>query len=190
MPIMNRLSSMARQAAVAMLLLASCAAIPQTAANRYTVEIVVFRTASQAAALPGSAPAAPAAVTVPDDGVEMTAVTTRRLTGAASKLRSTAGYRVLAHTAWAQSPTSCGGRACRESLRGVSAAQLGLTRAGISGKVGLQRGESLHLGIDLTIDDGGRRYRIQEVRPLRKIDQAQYFDHPAVGVVAIITAGG
>jgi hypothetical protein len=186
MPLMNRLSITARQAALAMLLLASSAAIPQTAANRYTVEIVVFRTASQTAGLPGGAPAA----AIADDGVEMTAITARKLTSAASKLRAAAGYRVLAHTAWAQSPTLCGGRACRESLRGVSAAQLGLTRAGISGKVGLQRGESLHLGIDLTIDDGGRRYRIQEVRPLRKIDQPQYFDHPAIGVIAMITAGG
>lgn len=169
-----------------MLLLASSAAIPQTAANRYTVEIVVFRTASQAGALPGGSPAE----AVPDDGVEITAVTARKLTSAASRLRSTAGYRVLAHTAFAQTPTSCARDACRNSLRGASATQLGLNRAGISGKVGLQRGESLHLGIDLTIDDGGRRYRIQEVRQLRKIDQAQYFDHPAVGVVAVITAGG
>jgi hypothetical protein len=186
MALMNRLSSMARQAALAMLLLASAAAIPQTATNRYTVEIVVFRTGSQTAGLPGDAPAA----AIPDDGVEMTAVTARKLTSAAARLRSTAGYRVLAHTAFAQAPTSCARDACRNALRGVSAAQLGLTRAGISGKVGLQRGESLHLGIDLTIDDGGRRYRIQEVRQLRKTDQPQYFDHPAVGVIAFITAGG
>jgi hypothetical protein len=178
--------SMAARAAVAMLLLGSSAAIPQTAANRYTIEFLVFRTASQTAGLPGGAPA----VAVPDDGVEMTPSTARRLTDAAARLRSTAGYRVLAHTAFAQVPTSCARDACRNSLRGVSAAQLGLARAGISGKVGLQRGESLHLGIDLTIDDGGRRYRIQEVRQLRKADQPQYFDHPAVGVIAVITPGG
>jgi hypothetical protein len=169
-----------------MLLLASAAAIPQTAAPRYTVEILVFRTGSQAAGLPGAAPATAAA----DDGVEMTTVAPRKLTSAATRLRSTAGYRVLAHTAYVQTPTSCARDACRNTLRGVSAAQLGLTRAGISGKVGLQRGESLHLGIDLTIDDGGRRYRIQEVRQLRKTDQPQYFDHPAIGVIAMISAGG
>jgi hypothetical protein len=186
MPGMNRLPIIARRAAAALMLLASAAAIPQTASGRYTVEIVVFRTASQTAGLPGGAPA----TAVPDDGVEMTAVTARKLTSAAARLRTTAGYRILAHTAYAQAPTSCSRDACRNSLRGVSAAQLGLTRAGISGKVGLQRGESLHLGIDLTIDDGGRRYRIQEVRQLKKTDQPQYFDHPAVGVIAVITAGG
>jgi hypothetical protein len=186
MPIMNRLPIIARRAAVALMLLASAAAIPQTASSRYTVEILVFRTTSQTAGLPGGAPAA----TVPDDGVEMTAVTARKLTSAAARLRTNAGYRILAHTAFSQTPTSCARDACRNSLRGVSAAQLGLTRAGISGKVGLQRGESLHLGIDLTIDDGGRRYRIQEVRQLRKTDQPQYFDHPAVGVIAVISAGG
>jgi hypothetical protein len=177
---------MARRTGVAMLLLASAAAIPQTSANRYTIELVVFRTASQTAGLPAGVPAAAA----PDDGVEMTPATARKLTNAAARLRSTAGYRVLAHTAFVQTPTSCSRDACRNSLRGVSAAQLGLSRAGISGKVGLQRGESVHLGIDLTIDDGGRRYRIQEVRQLRKADQPQYFDHPAVGVIAVITAGG
>jgi hypothetical protein len=186
MPVMKGPSSTARRAAAAMLLLASAAAVPQTAANRYTIEFVVFRTASQTAGLPGGEP--PAAVA--DDGVEMTPVSSRKLTNAAARLRSTAGYRVLAHTAFAQAPTNCARDACRNSLRGVSAAQLGLTRAGISGKVGLQRGELLHLGIDLTIDDGGRRYRIQEVRQLRKTDQPQYFDHPAVGVIALITAGG
>jgi len=169
-----------------MLLLVSAVAIPQTSANRYTIELVVFRTASQTAGLPAGAQAA----ATPDDGVEMAPATARRLTSAAARLRSTAGYRILAHTAFAQTPTSCSRDACRNSLRGVSAEQLGLTRAGISGKVGLQRGESLHLGIDLTIDDGGRRYRIQEVRQLRKTDQPQYFDHPAVGVIAVITAGG
>lgn len=172
---------------LAILLLASGAAIPQQAGNRYTVEIVVFRTASQA----GGAAITPPATADAADDLEMNIATSRKLTSAANRLRSAAGYRIIAHTAWTQSPVSCSGAACRTSLqRGVSAGQLGLTRAGIAGKVGLQRGDALHLGIDLTIDDGGRRYRIQEVRQLRRTDEPQYFDHPAVGVIAIVTSGG
>jgi hypothetical protein len=186
MPAMNRITTTARRAALAMLLLASGAVLPQQAGNRYTVEIVVFRTASQAGAMPGNVPLQPAA----EDGVEVSAATARKLSSAASRLRGTAGYRILAHTAWTQSPASCSGSACRTSLRGVSAAQLGLSGAGITGKVGLQRGDALHVGVDLTIDDGGRRYHIQEVRQLKRLDQPQYFDHPAVGVLAVVSSGG
>jgi hypothetical protein len=184
---MIRITTLAAKCLVATLLFASSAAIPQQSGTRYTVEIVVFRTASQTGSLPGGPPATETA----DDGVEVAPVAVRRFTAAATRLRATAGYRVLAHTAWTQAATSCGGAACRNSVRGASAAQLGLARAGISGKVGLQRGaQSLNLGVDLTINDGGRSYHIQEVRQLKKTDEPQYFDHPAIGVMAVVTPGG
>jgi hypothetical protein len=174
---MYKLSGITRQFGfAALLLLASAAAIPQQAGTRFTVEIVVFRTASQAGAL--TAAATPTA----GDDVEPTAVATRKLGGAADKLRRTAGYKVLAHTAWTQGPAGFNSR------RGVSAARLGLERAGITGKVILERGQYVHMGVDLTIDDGGRRYHISEVRRI-KPDEVQYFDHPAVGVIALVTAG-
>lgn len=178
---MIRLSTLTRQIALAVLALAGSVALPQAGGSRYTVEIVVFRNSGQAGALPGGTATGDA-----DDGVEMTASTSRKLSEAARKLRA-GGVRVLAHTAWIQSPVGCVGAACRNAVRGVSAVQLGIDRAGITGKVGLQRGTSLFLGVDLTIDDGGRRYRIQEARQI-KADQPQYFDHPAIGVLAVITA--
>ncbi len=183
---MYKLPIIARQGMVALLLLASAAAVPQQAVTRYTVEIVVFRTASQTGALPDSAPRELAG----DDEVETTIVATRKLTSAASRLRKTGGFRVLAHTAWTQAPAGCAGADCRTLSRGVSAAHLGLARSAISGEVILKRGaQSLHLGVDLTVDDGGRRYHISEVRPV-KANDIQYFDHPAVGVIAVVTAGG
>jgi hypothetical protein len=184
---MKGLSSMARHALLAMLVLASTAAIPQTA-SRYTVEIVVFRNSGQTGALPGGAP--PEAIA--DDGIEMTASPSRKLTSAANKLKSN-GMKVLVHTAWTQAPVGCNQSGCRNTatLRGVSAEQLGLARTVISGKVGLQRGSALFLGVDLTIDDGGRRYRIREIRALEvrqlKAEEPQYFDHPAIGVLAVVT---
>jgi hypothetical protein len=185
---MNRLSSMARHLLLAMLFMASTAAIPQTA-SRYTVEIVVFRNSGQTGALP----VGPTAEAVPDDGSEMTPSTSRKLASAAAKLKAN-GMKILAHTAWTQAPVGCANTNCRNTnqLRGVSAEQLGLTRSGISGKAGLQRGSSaLFLGMDLTIDEGGRRYRIREIRGLEvrqlKAEEPQYFDHPAIGVLAVVT---
>jgi len=179
---MNRFTVLRRSLLCAALVLASAMAVPQQARPRYTVEIVVFRTASQVGGAPVGAPIASPA----DDEVDVASATPRKLTTAASRLRATAGYRVLAHTAWTQSATSCSRDACRSSQRGTSAEQAGLARAGIAGKVILQRGSNLFLGVDLVIDDGGRRYHIQEVRQV-KADQPQYFDHPAVGVLAVFT---
>ncbi|MEO6081069.1 MAG: CsiV family protein [Steroidobacteraceae bacterium] len=184
---MYKLSKVARQAGtLVMLLLASTGAVPQQSGTRYTVEIVVFRTSSQSGALPGGAPGAAGS----EDDVEPTAVATRKLSGAASRLRNSSGLRVLAHTAWTQAPISCANADCRALSRGVSAARLDLARAGISGKIILKRGQNLNLGIDLTVDDGGRRYRISEMRQKIKTDDAQYFDHPAIGVLAVVTSGG
>jgi hypothetical protein len=184
---MIRISSLARHALFAMVVLTSTAAIPQTA-SRYTVEIVVFRNSGQTGALPGGTPAE----AVAEDGIEMAASASRKLAGAANKLKS-GGMKVLAHTAWTQAPVGCVQSGCRNTLtmRGVSAEQLGLARSGISGKVGLQRGSSLFIGLDLTIEDGGRRYRIREVRSLEvrqlKAEEPQYFDHPAIGVLAVVS---
>jgi hypothetical protein len=176
---MNSPPSPLRRLAIAALIPALCfaamPAVPQTAAPRYTVEIIVFRNAGNGGAL-----AAGSAVSTAGD-VVATPVESRKLGGAASRLRSAGGYRVLGHAAWSQ------GAAGFNSRRGVSAAQLGLG-AGVEGKVILERGQYLHFGVDLTIDDGGQRYRINEVRRV-KPDDIQYFDHPAVGVIAVVSGG-
>lgn len=160
------------------LLLAAVPALPQ-AASRYTVEIVVFRNGGDGGALPDAGPLLPAG----GDDVSATLVAASRLNGAAAKLRGAGDFRVLAHAAWSQVPTAF------NSGRGVSAARLGLDGAGMSGKVLVYRGQYLSLGLDLTIEEGGRRYRINELRRNVKPDQIHYFDHPAVGVIAIVSAG-
>lgn len=161
------------------LLLTSMATVPQQSGSRYTIEIVVFRNGGQLGAMTEGI----VTTTTAGDDVEPATTATRKLGTAASRLRATSGFRVLAHTAWTQSPTGFNSR------RGVSATRLGLTAAGVTGKVMLERAQYLHLGIDLTIEDAGQRYRITEVRRV-KADETQYFDHPAVGVLALVTAGG
>jgi hypothetical protein len=162
------------------LLVASWPAATAQSSGRYTVEIIVFRTGGGAPAGETNTRAATKSSTTP---IEATASATRRLTGAAARLRAANGYRVLAHTAWSQAP------AAWNSHRGVSAAQIGLTGAGISGDVIVERGQYLHLGFDLMVEDGGQIYHIAEIRRV-KADEAQYFDHPAVGIIALVTAGG
>jgi hypothetical protein len=172
-------SAVARQLLLGTLLaLCAATAMPQQSPALYTVEIIVFRSGSDAGALPDNSPA----TVVTDDGVEATLVPTGKLGTAVNRLRArTSGFRVLGHAAWTQAPTGY------NSGRGVSAAQLGLA-ASIAGKVLLQRNEKLHLGLALTIEDGGHRYRIDELRKDIRRDQIHYFDSPAVGVLAIVTA--
>ncbi len=168
---------MARRVCLAALLMfAAVPAIPQ-GSPRYTVEIVVFRNGGQGAPVDPQL-AAPAG----GDDIEPMIVASRRLGGAATRLRGTAGYKVLGHTAWVQ------GAASFNSRRGVSVSRLGMGGSGVQGKVILERGQYLHLGIDLVVDEGGRRYRISEVRRV-KTDEIQYFDHPSVGVIAVVSGG-
>lgn len=164
-----------RTALMAALLMATTAAQTQTP-SRYVVEIVVFRSSSQT----GTAPASDTVKLAGENDIETTSVASRRLGAAANRLRATAGYKILAHTAWSQGPAGWNSR------RGVAAASVGLAKAGLSGKVILERGQYLHLGVDLTLEEGGKRFHLSELRRV-KVNETQYFDHPAIGVLAVVT---
>ena len=176
---MNRRHLLRAPLLAAALLATSLPALPQTA-TRYTVEIVVFRAdgdtsgedAAAAATLRSSA----------SSELGNTAVTPRKLAGAASRLRAGNGYRILAHTAWSQSAAGWNSR------RGVSLAQLGINVPGLSGNVVLERGQFLHLGFDLKFEDAGKAMQLAEIRRV-KPDEAQYFDNPQLGVIALVTNG-
>jgi Peptidoglycan-binding protein, CsiV len=167
---------------MALLALASWPARTQQALpSRFTVEIVVFRTG--AGSMAEDLSAATANIGATSVGVTATAESQRRLSDSASRLRATAGYRVIAHTAWSQAPSAWNSRI------GVSAEELGLASAGITGTIVLERGQYLHLGFDLHIADGGSRYTLAEVRRVRP-NERHYFDHPAVGIIALVTGPG
>lgn len=165
---------MARRLLLSLALLCTALpALPQT--PDYTVEIVVFRNGGDAGALDAAAPRP----LISGDDVVATPVASRRLGGSVASLNRS-GLRVIGQAAWRQ------GAAGFNSRRGVSAAQLGLP--GITGKVMVERGQYLHLGIDLVVEDGGKRYRLNEVRRV-KTDEVHYFDHPAIGVLAVLSGG-
>ncbi len=149
-------------------------ALPQSSGN-YVVEILVFRNGEGPAAL-GDA----TRMRITGDDITATTVSSRKLGGSVTRLNNR-NLRVLGHAAWKQAPSGW------KSRRGVSTVQLGL--AGMDGKVILERGEYLHLGFDMIVEDGGRRYHLDEVRQV-KLDEIQYFDHPAIGVIAIVSRDG
>lgn len=161
-----------RLALAAALLCVALPALPQSPG--YSVEIIVFRNGSDAGAME-SASARPM---ITGDDVVPVSAPSAKLGGSVARLNRN-GLRVIGQASWRQDPTAWNSR------RGVSTSRLGID--GVSGKVIFERGQYLHLGIDLVIEDGGKRYRLNEVRRV-KTDEIQYFDHPAVGVLAIVTS--
>jgi Peptidoglycan-binding protein, CsiV len=165
-----------------LLALVSVPALPQSQPGSYTIEILVFRSGGNPGDEDLATKTVPKNGTASSGGVRATLASQRRLADAADRLRAVSGYKVIAHTAWTQAP------AAWNSRKGVSAAQLGLSNAGLTGNVILERGQYLHLGFDLHYVDSGTDYSLLQVRRV-KVNERQYFDHPAIGVIALVSAG-
>ena len=73
--------------------------------------------------------------------------------------------------------------------RGVSVDQLGISAPGLTGNVVLERGQYLHLGLDLKVEEGGRGLVLADLQQVKKLGDALYFDHPQLGAIALVTAG-
>jgi Peptidoglycan-binding protein, CsiV len=113
-----------------------------------------------------------------------------RLAAIESRLRTSGTYQPVAHAAWVQTASAWGAPA------GFPLASLGINVPGLTGVVSLQRGEFLHLGMTLnyTMQDPpaglnappGTTFVMNETRRVR-FYQRNYYDHPAFGVIALIT---
>jgi len=107
-----------------------------------------------------------------------------------SRLRTSGLYVPVAHTAWSQTASSWGTRA------GFTLQKLGIEVPGLSGSVFLERGQWLHLGVSLTYAMAAppqglgaapdTPFTINESRRVRFYER-NYFDHPAFGVIALVT---
>jgi hypothetical protein len=157
-----------------LLLLVAWPAFTQQASPRYNIEIVVFRAL-------GESPPGERLVQVPDTSQGTTATRTAggRLSSVASRLNASGSYRVLGQAAWTQAAAPW------DSHRGVSLEQLGLGN-GLSGAVIFERGQYLHLGFELQYTENGRTWVVNEMRRV-KTNERQYYDHPAIGVIAILS---
>lgn len=107
-----------------------------------------------------------------------------------NRLRSSGNYVPVAHAAWSQTASSWGTRA------GFSMQRLGISVPGLTGTVFLERGQFLHVGMSFSYAmpspppglgaAPGTTFTINESRRV-KFYERNYFDHPAFGVIALVT---
>jgi hypothetical protein len=107
-----------------------------------------------------------------------------------NRLRASGAYVPVAHVAWSQTASSWGTRA------GFPLPRLGVDVEGLTGTVFLEHGQFLHLGMTLNYAmpspppglnaPPGTAFSINESRRVKFYDR-NYFDHPAFGVIALVT---
>jgi hypothetical protein len=168
----------------------------------YNIELIVFRaTSAQGGAENWSLEAANAAATVEGDEsssgssqvghlMGVLPAATYQLGEIENRLRSSGAYAPVAHFAWSQTASAWGTRA------GFPIQRLGGDVPGLTGNVFLERGQYLHLGMTLSyaipspplgLGAGpGTTFTINESRRVKFYDR-NYYDHPAFGVIAIVT---
>ena len=95
-------------------------------------------------------------------------------------LRSSGAWRPIAHAAWVQTAANWGTHV------GIALAGLGINSPGLSGTIYLERASYLHLGVNLNLSGSAATYAINEMRSV-KYNERQYFDHPAFGVIAVVS---
>jgi hypothetical protein len=170
------------------LALAPAARAQSAGAALYEVEIVVFRASSVGAGEDWNATptgrgfgnestrgGSPEVVRVLGTG-------DYKLDAIEASLRSSGAWRPIAHAAWVQTAANWG------THIGIALADLGINTPGLSGMVYLERATYLHLGLNLSLS-GNATYVINEMRSV-KYNEKQYFDHPAFGVIALVSPVG
>jgi hypothetical protein len=105
----------------------------------------------------------------------------RRLDAVARRL-NTGDYRLLWHQAWVQPPLDRLG----PELAALAALGQGPATAGLSGNISLTAGRFLHLGMEIELDSAdGFEAAMHQRRRIRP-GVEQYFDHPHIGMVAVV----
>jgi len=175
----------------------SLTAQAQTANPRvYNVEVIVFRNSSGAGgAEDWSAKPVARGLDTPEAPVtgkfvQAIAPAQFQLNDVARKLQGTTNYQPIAHFAWQQTASSWGSRA------GFTVAKLAGNVPGLSGIIYLESGTYLHLGVSLNYQTSnppealaaapGTVFILNESRRIR-FDKLSYYDHPAFGVIALVT---
>ncbi len=108
----------------------------------------------------------------------------------AARLHSSGRYLPVAHVAWSQTASPWG------KPIAIPVQSLGIDAKGLTGSVALERGEFLHLALvlDYAMDDPppglnaapGTVFALHDSHRVR-LDERNYFDHPAFGVIALVT---
>jgi len=172
----------------------------------YNVEIIVFR------ALSALGPpedwnletGAPATLPADNDTAAATAGATAQagrflralaptefqLNDIEAKLKASGGYAPIAHVGWSQTASPWGNHT------GIPVQRLGIDAPELMGTVSLERGQFLHLGMQLSFTPAsspaglgaapGATFLINDIHRVRFYER-DYFDHPAFGVIALVT---
>jgi len=193
---MKPLAALALILIAALMSLSAARAQGAAAQTVYTIEVIVFRNLSgtggaedwgaKAVARGPETPESP----VTGRFVQAIPASQFQLNDIAAKLRNTANYQPIAHFAWQQTASSWGSRA------GFTIAKLAGNVPGLSGIIFLERGSYLHLGMSLNYQAAnppeglaaapGTVFNMSESRRV-KFFERNYYDHPAFGVIALVT---
>jgi hypothetical protein len=166
---------------------ASRALAPPSGAPLYGVEVIVFRTSSVtggedwdvAPAGRGFGSSATRGGGLPQV-LKVLSPGDYHLGTIEATLKANGAWRPIAHAAWIQTAANWGSHA------GIALADVGINAPGLSGTVYLERAPIyMHLGFDVHLS-AGASYTIKEMRSVRYNDK-QYFDHPAFGIIALVT---
>jgi hypothetical protein len=107
-----------------------------------------------------------------------------RMTALAAQLGRSRAYKPVAHFGWSQVGTP---------LNATTPLPLGdlLPAGNLSGSTALALGRYLHLTLDLSFQPEGstQAYVLRQTRRMRSKER-HYIDHPAFGVIALVTAQG
>jgi len=186
---MNRLTIAMLWAAIALMPVSpgSAAAPAPGVTPLYDVEIIIFRVSSPGAdedwhaqlAGRGFGNNANRGGAVPTI-VKILAPTDYHMNALEGTLKSSGAWRPLAHAAWIQTAANWG------THTGFALSDLGISVPGLSGTVYLERAPIyMHLGFDVQYQ-GADTYAIKDMRSIKYSDK-QYFDHPAFGIIAMVT---
>ncbi|MEJ0084351.1 MAG: CsiV family protein [Pseudomonadota bacterium] len=165
----------------------------------YTIELVVFRNMSGSggpedwsAKSIARGPESPEQPVVTGRFVQSIPASQFQLNDLAAKLQNTSNYQPIAHFAWQQTASTWGSRA------GFTVAKLAGQVPGLSGIIYLERGTYLHLGMSLNYQTSnppaalaaapGTVFNLTESHRVR-FRTLSYYDHPAYGVIALVTPG-
>jgi hypothetical protein len=203
---LRRFCALASICAVSILSAMGAAAAQQSGSTApiYTVEVIVFRASGslggaeewavegRRASAPGEDDTAAPNAAAANTGRLLAGlpVADFKLREVEARLRASGGYTPIAHAAWRQTASPWGSKV------GFPLDKLGLMAAGLSGSIALERGQYLHLALDLNYAPGtpsaalgssaGTVFVLNESRRV-KFFERNYFDHPAFGVIALVT---
>lgn len=148
--------------------LASGDAEPSAGQNRAPAD-----TGDAASALEDARPPLPIGLGPPRLPLQLSAV---------ARALDTRGYRLLWHQAWTQPAGNRDGI----SLAVLAALGQGAADPGLSGAISVTAGRFLHLGLELELNSAaGLEAELEQRRRIR-LDEEHYFDHPEIGVIAVV----